>query len=1552
MSFSSLLVSLICALASSPRGKTGRRSARQLRRAHRLGVECLEDRTVPSGIPFQSILLETGTGLHETDNNWQLMLADVNGNGTPDLVAINMTDQTSLDLVSSDAVGLYAFSAESNYQTLIEDGATGIHHHTTSGVYAFAMADWDGDHIADLIAIDKTGLSDGSSASLNTIVYVFSGATHYQEAVLGVETALGETASGNWEFEVKDWDGGGKPDLIAIKKSATGTGSTEVHVLSGESNFQTFILQTGTALHETDSTWDFAMDDWDGGGKLDLVGIKKSGTGTGSTEVHILSGESNYQSFEVQVGTPLHETGSNFAFDMVGGDLWAIKKSATGTNSTELHVYSGADVPLTDGQQISLPDSAVVSNDVLVPGEVTLVIPDSATAQVTGTISGPGSVTKGGSGKLVVTGAINTDGPTVVAAGTLVLSNVEGQGIVSGDVEMDQGGTLGGSGTVRGIVKVAIDTLNPPPDPGPVVTTVLDAVLSPGASPGILTTGGLSMGGVHALLREEINGPAPGSGYDQVKVLGAVSLGGATLRATLGFTPTAAESFVIIDNEGNDPVIGTFAGLPEGAALDIGGQRFVITYHGGDGNDVVLQTPGIYAVGGSFFVNSYVLDYQTDPSVAMDAAGNSVAVWVSQGEDGDGDGIFGQRYAGDGTPVGGEFLVNSSTAGNQRTPKVAMDAAGNFVAVWADDGGVHGRRFSADGTALGLQFQVNTVPSGSKGIPSVAMNADGAFVVAWASTFQDRFATDIYARRYGTDGTPLGNEFRVTTDITSDYYWPSVAIDGAGEFVIAWSNRRLSAGVATRIDAQRYQADGTPVGGVFRVDSGVSNRTETPAVAMDSSGNFVVAWQGSDLTDVAQLALTSSGWVVVGWVPSDTNYVGHIHAQRFNADGTPAGSEFFVPTGRSGVDPGEDYLDSFGPRSGQGEPAVAMNPTGDFIIAWDSSENIAHHGARVHAHAYRADGTPLSDEFNIADPIAPDGHHQQAAAVAVNAHGNVFFAWHEAYFRDGTLFPGAFNGYGYNVRGQRYFLLDPAPGPSTPVTAGDDAFTATEDTPALLNVLANDSGPASASLTPTLVGGPAHGTAAVNPNGTITYTPNANFNGADSFTYTVSDGQHTSSPATVTITVNPVNDAPTAGSGTAVTDEDTPVTIDLRPLASDVETPAADLTYNILSVSHGTLTPTATNGVFTFAPAQDYNGTAVISYSVTDTGDGSSPALTSDPAALTITVNPVNDAPAAQAQAVTVAEDGSAAFALAGTDVETPASALTFTITLVPADGVLLDAAGGVLKEGDSFRGPPTLTYVPGVAADGARTVTFTFTVTDTGDGPSPALTSGPATVTVNVVKAVADGTVTKQGGVVRIGGTAGNDNIVVTQSGGNLVVTYYAANGVTVLSRQAVALAGVTEVRAWGRDGNDVIDLSGLSLRAFIHGGAGDDVLTGGAGDDLILGEAGNDVLSGGAGNDLLVGGFGSDRIQGGAGNDVLVAGEVAATLTRNDLNLARAAWAADKTYDSGADDALDEALITDSSYDQLTGASGADLFFVSLGDKVTDLKGKKSDGDVVVYV
>src|SRR5205085_734623 len=111
----------------------------------------------------------------------------------------------------------------------------------------------------------------------------------------------------------------------------------------------------------------------------------------------------------------------------------------------------------------------------------------------------------------------------------------------------------------------------------------------------------------------------------------------------------------------------------------------------------------------------------------------------------------------------------------------------------------------------------------------------------------------------------------------------------------------------------------------------------------------------------------------------------------------------------------------------------------------------------------------------------------------------------------------------------------------------------------------------------------------------VTYTPDLNYNGPDSFTFTANDGQADSAPATVSITVNPVNDAPTAGGASPTAAEDTASTIDLSAFASDVETSPANLTYTIVgNPTHGTLTGTGTSRTYT--PNANYNGPDQFTY--------------------------------------------------------------------------------------------------------------------------------------------------------------------------------------------------------------------------------------------------------------------------------------------------------------------------------------------------------------------
>ena len=165
-------------------------------------------------------------------------------------------------------------------------------------------------------------------------------------------------------------------------------------------------------------------------------------------------------------------------------------------------------------------------------------------------------------------------------------------------------------------------------------------------------------------------------------------------------------------------------------------------------------------------------------------------------------------------------------------------------------------------------------------------------------------------------------------------------------------------------------------------------------------------------------------------------------------------------------------------------------------------------------------------------------------------------------------------------------------------------------------------------LTYSVVSGPSNGTL-TGTGASRVYTPNLNYYGSDSFTYKVNDGQVDSNVSTVSISVNPVNDAPVSQPLAVTVAEDGQVTVNL--VASDIENDT--LTYSIVSgPSNGTLTGTGASRVYT--PNLNYYGSDSFTYKVNDG------QVDSNVSTVSITVNPVNDAPVSQSVAVTVAEDG------------------------------------------------------------------------------------------------------------------------------------------------------------------------------------------------------------------------------------------------------------------------------------------------------------------------
>jgi VCBS repeat-containing protein len=222
-------------------------------------------------------------------------------------------------------------------------------------------------------------------------------------------------------------------------------------------------------------------------------------------------------------------------------------------------------------------------------------------------------------------------------------------------------------------------------------------------------------------------------------------------------------------------------------------------------------------------------------------------------------------------------------------------------------------------------------------------------------------------------------------------------------------------------------------------------------------------------------------------------------------------------------------------------------------------------------------------------------------------------------------------------------------------TANNDSLTAVEDTAvtyAAAQLLGNDTDIDSTNLKIASVTAGNGGSVVLNANGTVTFTPNANFTGTADFTYTVTDGELSSAPATVTVAVSPVNDAPVAANQAKTTAEDTPVTG--KVVASDVD--GDTLSYAVQSgAAHGTLALNTTTGDYTYTPAANYNGTDSFTVRVSDGKGGFVDSI------VNVTITPVNDAPVVTSDNATIPEDTVATGNVLSNDSDVEGSALTVT---------------------------------------------------------------------------------------------------------------------------------------------------------------------------------------------------------------------------------------------------------------------------------------------------
>ncbi len=387
-------------------------------------------------------------------------------------------------------------------------------------------------------------------------------------------------------------------------------------------------------------------------------------------------------------------------------------------------------------------------------------------------------------------------------------------------------------------------------------------------------------------------------------------------------------------------------------------------------------------------------------------------------------------------------------------------------------------------------------------------------------------------------------------------------------------------------------------------------------------------------------------------------------------------------------------------------------------------------------------------------------------------------------------------------------------GDVTPGTSGQDS-DADGDT----LVVSDADGNAANGITP--VTGPAHGTLVLNANGTFVYTPQANFTGTDSFVYRISDGNGGFSEATVSLTVNPVNDAPVAANDALTTKEDQPFAGQL-PAATDAE--GNPITYAKGSnPAHGTVVVKA-DGTYVYKPAPNYYGTDSFTYTVSD-GKGGVRTYT-----VTILVTPVNDAPVAHNDTGTVRPGSSVSIPAVGNDTDIDGDKLTVTKATAGQGTVRILPDGSVgYTPRAGFTGTDTITYIVSDGHGGFATATISIVVEDAGYADQPVVFGfdGPSIMPVNDNATSAGGypSIGAEGAVLDAVFDMGSLRSLAGQLGTNGIVLA-AANGARSLSGIGwLGTNGIITETTRAERAREMMSYAGLDLRVF---GGGIDGLTG----------------------------------------------------------------------------------------------------------------------------
>lgn len=367
----------------------------------------------------------------------------------------------------------------------------------------------------------------------------------------------------------------------------------------------------------------------------------------------------------------------------------------------------------------------------------------------------------------------------------------------------------------------------------------------------------------------------------------SVSMLGSRIRGVLldGGLGSAGEPFVVssawkskIAGDQEKPQV---ALLPDGGAIIVwqggrpGLQQIYARFVSADGT---LSKSDI-RVGKSTKIN------QIDPAVAVAADGTVAVVWSSFAQDGSRQGVFAQLMTSNGGKIGGEFQVNQFYLNNQRNPKVAALANGNFVFSWVSELqrnpsssiDIFARIFDAQGTPVLNEFPISVSTSNACANPVIAASTAGGFAVAWSqkddvgravagnvngnSASLSSNGWDIFASVFDDSGSRLVAPFRVNETTYGDQYVPCLSSMGTN-YLALWTSLGQD-GSREGVYGQAFTSDGNSAGSEFRVNTTTFSRQIHPTIASEGQNRFLAVWSsiviGTGFDLFAQTYLLTSG---------------------------------------------------------------------------------------------------------------------------------------------------------------------------------------------------------------------------------------------------------------------------------------------------------------------------------------------------------------------------------------------------------------------------------------------------------------------------------------------------------------------------------------------------------------------------------------------------------------------------------------------------------------------------------------------------------------------